>query len=166
MLNPTFESYGFQASREKNGVYKSEQEWLEWENEKALRETEAKEALHKSIQLESKLHSLKLRLDDQLALFVKKESELGLAKEEISRRVDNLVRKEEELMGVKAELEVEVDVGGTFAEGERRLDGVASELKGLAKQAVGDLEGVFGKLGPSFSLWIDLIRLIGIDLIS
>ncbi|CED82794.1 Kinesin-like protein [Phaffia rhodozyma] len=135
------------ASREKNGVYKSEQEWLEWENEKALRETEAKEALHKSIQLESKLHSLKTRLDDQLELFVKKESELGVAREEIGRRVDELVQKEEELMGVKGALEVELKVAEKFEEGERQLDSVAGELKTVATTAVGDLEGVFGKLG-------------------
>jgi hypothetical protein len=33
--------------------------------------------------------------------------------------------------------------------GEERLDGVAGKLKGVAKESLGDLDGVFGKLGTS-----------------
>lgn len=57
--------------------------------------------------------------------------------------------REVELVGVKGELEVEKMVAGVYEMGEERLDGVAGKLKGVAKESLGDLDGVFGKLGTS-----------------
>jgi len=72
-------------------------------------------------------------------------------------KVEELIRKEEELEGVKGELEVEKVVSEVFEKGEKRLDGVAGGLRRLAKESLGDLEGVFGKLSESFESFFLLL---------
>ncbi|KAL7409838.1 P-loop containing nucleoside triphosphate hydrolase protein [Mrakia frigida] len=135
------------ASREKNGVFLSQESWADLASENELRKTQTEEAKSRQIILETRLAGLKTELEDHLKIFLATESELKLTKEEVVAKVEELVRKEQELEGVKEELEVEKVVSEVFEKGEKRLDGVAGGLRRLAKESLGDLEGVFSKLG-------------------
>lgn len=139
--------FGQQASREKNGVFLSQESWADLASENELRKTQTEEAKSRQIILETRLAGLKTELEDHLKIFLATESELKLTKEEVVAKVEELVRKEQELEGVKEELEVEKVVSEVFEKGEKRLDGVAGGLRRLAKESLGDLEGVFSKLG-------------------
>lgn len=139
------------ASREKNGVFLSQESWDEVNQENELRKTQTEEARSRQAILEVKLETLKRELDESLGLFLASESQLKLTKEELIAKVDELLAKEAELTGVQTELEVEKVVSSVFEIGEKRLDGVAGGLKRLAKESLGDLDGVFSKLGTSDS---------------
>ena len=147
------------ASREKNGVFLSQESWADLAQENELRKTQTEEARSRQAILEVKLASLKTELENHLQLFLEKESELKLTREDLTQAVDNLLKKDDELTGVKGELEVEKVVSNAFETGERRLDGVAGGLKRLAKESLGDLDGVFSKLGK----WTLITRSSSID---
>lgn len=82
-----------------------------------------------------------------MTLFLTTDSDLKMTRGELSIKVEELIQKERELLGVRDELDVERVVSGAFERGERKLDGVAGSLKSVAKASLGDLDGVFSKLG-------------------
>lgn len=136
-----------QASREKNGIFLSQESWSEITKDNELRRTQTEEAKSREIILEHKINNLTSELKDQMTLFLTTDSDLKMTRGELSIKVEELIQKERELLGVRDELDVERVVSGAFEIGERKLDGVAGSLKSVAKASLGDLDGVFSKLG-------------------
>lgn len=130
-------------------MFLSQESWADLASENELRKTQTDEAKSRQAILEVKLASLRSELDEHLKLFLQTESELKMTREELNTKVDELVQREAELTGVQGELEIEKVVSSVFETGERRMDGVAGGLKRLAKESLGDLDGVFSKLGQS-----------------
>lgn len=114
--------------------------WDQQQQDALLRKTEHDEARSNQAILKSKVDALKAELDQQMALFLATDSELRLTRAELGTRVEELVQQAKALAEEQA-------VSGAFERGESRLNGVAIGLRDVAKESLGDLDGVFRKLG-------------------
>lgn len=110
------------------------------------------EAKSRELILSTKITRLETELVTLTDRFKQSETDLRVTREELVVKEGELEVKQVELVGVKGELEVEKVVADVYERGEERLDGIAGVLKTVAKESLGDLDGVFGKLGESTTL--------------
>ncbi|EKM55573.1 uncharacterized protein PHACADRAFT_173717 [Phanerochaete carnosa HHB-10118-sp] len=134
------------AAREKNGIFFSEERWMEMTAEQELRDTEMQEARKQVEIVESQLRNVREEFEQSMALLMRRDGELKETKEKLQKRETDLKATEGKLVAVKGALEEEVVVRQAYEENEAALDGVATGLKTVAHQSVDDLGRLFGKL--------------------
>ncbi|OBZ75573.1 Kinesin-like protein bimC [Grifola frondosa] len=134
------------ATREKNGIFFSGETWTQMTAEQELRETEIQEARKQVGIVESQLRSVREEFEQSIALLMKRDGELRETREKLKEAEGELVVKESQLKAVKTAFEEEVVVRNAYQESEGALDGVASSLKKVAKESIGDLGRLFSKL--------------------
>lgn len=140
------------ATREKNGIFFSEETWTKMNAEAELKETEMVEARRQVEVVESQLRNVREEFEQSIALLMKRDGQLKETKEKLQETEQELDAKTGQLTEAKGALQEEIVVRQAYQDNEIVLDGVATGLKHVAKQTINDLGKVFGKLGESQSL--------------
>jgi kinesin family member 11 len=135
------------ATREKNGIYFSEENWKQICDEKELQATELAEAKKQVAIVEKQLRSVREEYDESIALLKRRETDLKETKERLVESKDVLARTEIELGDVRIALEEETIVRKAHQHTEVVLDGVASGLNKVVKHSLQDVSDLFSKLG-------------------
>ncbi|KAJ4487931.1 kinesin 2 [Lentinula aciculospora] len=134
------------AAREKNGIFFSEETWSQMDAERELRETEIEEAKKQVEIIESQMRVVREEFEQSIGLLMKRDAELNDTKQRLNITEAELGERQEELMGVKAALEEETVIRRAHQKTEITLHSVASGLKGVAKDSIYDVSGLFQKL--------------------
>ncbi|KAF8636454.1 hypothetical protein AX17_003270 [Amanita inopinata Kibby_2008] len=134
------------ATREKNGIYFSEENWKQICNEQELQQTELAEAKKQVEIVEKELRSVREEYDQSIALLRCRESELKETREKLAETGNLLVQKEADLNNVRFALEEEVVVRKAHQETETALNVVATGLQRVAKDSLQDVSSLFAKL--------------------
>ncbi|KAJ8078798.1 Kinesin- motor protein [Marasmius tenuissimus] len=135
-----------QASREKSGIYFSEDSWIQHTKEDELRQTELVEA-KKQVEIVEKQHrDVQEELDQSIGMLKQREAELKGTKEKLVVAERDLVEKDIELKGLKVALEEEIVVRQAHETTESALDAVANGLKVVAHDSIQDNAGLMEKL--------------------
>ena len=136
-----------QASREKSGIYFSEDSWAQHTKEDELRQTELVEA-KKQVEIVEKQHrDVQEELDQSIGMLKQREAELKGTKEKLQVAERGLVEKDMELKGVKVALEEEIVVRQAHETTESALHVVATGLKAVAGDSIQDNSNLMEKLG-------------------
>ncbi|PCH38070.1 kinesin-domain-containing protein, partial [Wolfiporia cocos MD-104 SS10] len=135
------------AAREKNGIFFAEETWNQMLVEQELRETEKQEARKQVEIVEGQLRNLREEYDQSVALLMKREEELKQTRQKLQQTDKALRIKDEQLKMVQSALEEEEVVRQAYQETEGKLDGVATGLKNVAHESLGDLGLLHSKLG-------------------
>ena len=138
------------ATREKNGIYFSEENWKQICDEKELQATELAEAKKQVAIVEIQLRSVREEYDEGIALLKRRERELKETKERLVESKEVLARTEAELGDVRVAFEEETIVRKAHQHTEIVLDGVASGLNKVVKNSLQDVSDLFSKLGMIF----------------
>lgn len=138
-----------QAARDKNGIYVPEDSWREMHEAQAKMKSEFDEAKLRAnaatVELETKRKEFDL-LSERFLLTSQERDEAR----EAERQLEILIQEtKEELEVLRVKLDEEVVVSKAYEQGERRLAGVAKELKGVAVDSIKDVGGLFDKIGTS-----------------
>ena len=137
------------AAREKNGIFFSEETWNQLSAEQELRRTEMEEAKKQVEMVESQMRSVREEFEQSMALLMKTDGELKETKEKLTETEGELVVKEGQLKVVKVALEEEIVVRQAYQGSESALNGVADELKRVARESIRDVSHLFDKLRKS-----------------
>lgn len=140
------------ATREKNGIFISEESWQEMTASQELKDTEAQEARKQVDILEGQLRHVREEFEQVMALLMRKDGELTETKEKLRQKETELDTTKGQLEVVKGAFDEEVVVRQAYQESEAALDGVATGLKGVAHQTVDELGRLHGKLGKLAAL--------------
>lgn len=140
------------ATREKNGIFFSEETWAQMDAERELRETEIGEAKKQVEIIENQMRMVREEFEQSIGLLMKRDAELKETKQLLDDTEEELTERKEELRGVKIALEEEVVVRQAHQKTEDALDTVAGGLKYIAKESIQDVSALFQKLGSFFSL--------------
>ncbi|KAK2466898.1 hypothetical protein APHAL10511_001156 [Amanita phalloides] len=134
------------ATREKNGIYFSEENWKQICDQQELRATELAEAKKQVEIVEKELRSVRDEYDESIGLLKRRENELKHTREKLAEREDLLARTEVELGDVRVALEEETIIRKAHQHTEVVLDGVASGLNKVVKDSLHDISDLFSKL--------------------
>lgn len=137
------------ATREKNGIYFSEENWKQICDEQELQATELAEAKKQVAIVEKELRGVREEYDESIALLKRREDELKETKERLEERKQVLARTEAELGDVRVTLEEETIVREAHQRTEIVLDGAASGLNKIVKSSLQDISDLFSKLGTT-----------------
>ena len=135
------------ASREKNGIYLSPESWTMMQDEHESAKGQVEELRRSGEVVESKMVSLKEQFEQNMQLLVKRETENRNVKAEYKDKEDEVQRllsKMDKYRHAEAE---ERTLREAYMRSERRLNSVATELRGVVEENVGDVSGLFAKLG-------------------
>jgi kinesin family protein 11 len=135
------------AAREKNGVYIPEDQWREMHEERVKQKSDFEEAQFRASSCTVELATKKKEFDELSVKMLTTASELEEVREKERELKDLMVVVETELRVKRRELEEEKYVSEAYIKGEERLDRVAGDLKKVAVESVGDVGGLFDKLG-------------------
>ena len=138
------------ATREKNGIYFSEENWKQICNDQELQATELAEAKKQAEIVQGELNGFREEYDQCIALLKYREKEIQETKETLKESEDQLARTVEELNYVRIALEEETVVRKAHQYTEVVLDDVAQGLRKVAKDSLQDVSGLFSKIGTSF----------------
>jgi kinesin family protein 11 len=139
------------AAREKNGIFFSEETWLQLCAEQEMRQTELEEAKKQVEIVEGQMRTVRDEFEQSIALLKKREGELKDTRDQLKEMAQVLDRKQVELELVQGALEEETVVRQAHQETEGRLNDVALGLKTVVRDSVKDVGGLFDKLGESAS---------------
>ncbi|KAL0946870.1 hypothetical protein HGRIS_013036 [Hohenbuehelia grisea] len=134
------------ATREKNGIYFSEETWEEMSREQELVKTEREEARKQIEIIEGQMRAVREEFEQCIGLLMKRDEELKETKEKLKETEETLDIKETELKVVKGALEEEVVVREAHQTTESVLDSVATGIRTVAQQSITDVDGLFSKL--------------------
>ncbi|PFH54335.1 hypothetical protein AMATHDRAFT_186247 [Amanita thiersii Skay4041] len=134
------------ATREKNGIYFSEEHWKQISQEQELLQTELKEAKKQVEIIEKDMINLREEYDQTIAMLKRREGELKETREKLSESEAQLARKDAELKGTQVALEEETVVRKAHQSTEIAIDRVAAGLKSIAKESLEDVSALFAKL--------------------
>ncbi|KAF8163321.1 P-loop containing nucleoside triphosphate hydrolase protein [Crassisporium funariophilum] len=134
------------AAREKNGIFFSEETWIQLNAERELRETELIEAKKRVEIVEVQMRDVRDELDESIARYKGKEAELEITKGRLEDTEHTLRLREGELQTVTNAYEDEVVVRQAHQDTENSLNDVALGLKGVVAQSLRDISGLFDKL--------------------
>ncbi|KAJ6630825.1 kinesin motor domain-containing protein [Mycena sp. CBHHK59/15] len=134
------------AAREKNGIFFSEETWVQLSAEQEMRQTELNEAKKQVEIVEGRMRTVRDEFEQSIALLKKREGELKETRDQLKETVDVLENKTAELKVVQGALEEEVVVRQAHQETEGRLNGVTVGLRVIVKDSVKDVGGLFDKL--------------------
>ena len=135
------------AAREKNGVYIPEEQWSQMQDDLAKQKSEFEEAKLRASAAGVELATKKRAFDDLCAKMLATSDELKEARE-AERQLGLLVEQvKAEMEENKRLLDEERVVAEAYERGEERIDGVARELRDVARDSVSDVGGLFDKLG-------------------
>lgn len=137
------------AAREKNGIFFSEETWLQLSAEQELKQTELEEAKKQVEIVENQMRGVRDEYEQSIALLKKRDGELKDTREKLKQTEDVLEMKKGELRVVKVALEEEVVVREAHQETEEVLDDVAIGLRKTAKESIRDIAGLFDALRES-----------------
>lgn len=135
------------AAREKNGIFIPEEQWREMHEQQAKQKSDYEEAKHRANACTVELATKKKMFDELTEKMLATTADLEEAREaerELNELVD-LVKEELEVKRIA--LEEERVVSEAYENGEKRVDGIAVQLKGVAQESVSDVGGLFEKLG-------------------
>ncbi|UZJ51410.1 hypothetical protein CBS101457_000730 [Exobasidium rhododendri] len=134
------------ATREKNGIYISPENWQTMTGEHEGVKSQVEDLRRSGEVVESKMLSLKEQFEQNMQLLIKREAETKSVKAECREKEDEMQRmlvKMDELK--KAEVEEKL-LREAYMRSERKLHLVASELRGVIQESTGDVVGLFDKL--------------------
>ncbi|KAJ7709881.1 P-loop containing nucleoside triphosphate hydrolase protein [Mycena rosella] len=134
------------AAREKNGIFFSEETWLQLSAEQEMRQTELDEAKKQVEIVEGQMRTVRDEFEQSIALLKKREGELKDTRDQLKETEDVLEGKRGELKLVQSALEEELVVRRAHQETEGRLHSVALGLKVAVRDSVKDVGGLFDKL--------------------
>ncbi|KAE9396081.1 kinesin 2 [Gymnopus androsaceus JB14] len=134
------------ATREKNGIFFSDETWAQMDAERELRETEIEEAKKQVEIIENQMRVVREEFEQSIGLLMKRDTELKETKQRLENTEEELTERKEELKGVKVALEEEIVVRQAHQKTESALDTVAGGLKSVAKESIQDVSGLFQKL--------------------
>ncbi|KAJ7774581.1 kinesin-domain-containing protein [Mycena maculata] len=134
------------AAREKNGIFFSEETWVQLSAEQEMRQTELAEAKKQVEIVEGQMRTVRDEFEQSIALLKRREGELKDTREQLEETEEALDRKKNELKLVQGALEEEVVVRQAHQDTEGRLNGVAQGLKVVVRESVKDVGGLFDKL--------------------
>ncbi|KAJ7856859.1 P-loop containing nucleoside triphosphate hydrolase protein [Mycena olivaceomarginata] len=134
------------AAREKNGIFFSEETWLQLCAEQEMRQTELEEAKKQVEIVEGQMRTVRDEFEQSIALLKKREGELKDTRDQLKEMAQVLNRKQVELELVQGALEEETVVRQAHQETEGRLNDVALGLKTVVRDSVKDVGGLFDKL--------------------
>ena len=135
------------ATREKNGIYFSEENWKQICDDQELQATELAEAKKQVEIVEKELRSVREEYDESIALLKHREYELKETRGRLSEREETLAQTEGELEKVRIVLKEETTVRKAHQHTEAVLDEVATGLNKAVKDSLQDVSGLFSKLG-------------------
>ncbi|KAJ8462212.1 hypothetical protein ONZ45_g18018 [Pleurotus djamor] len=134
------------ATREKSGVFLSQETWEEMAKEQETAKTERDEATNQVGMLERQLRAVREEFDQTIAMLMRKDQELEETRDQLRGTEEVLQVTEGELTAVKAAFKEEVVMREAHQSAEHNLDEVATRLHHVVKQSVADVEGLFHKL--------------------
>jgi kinesin family protein 11 len=137
------------ATREKNGIYISPENWQTMTGEHESVKGQLEEMRRNGTVVESRMTSLKEQFEQNMQLLVKREAEAKNVKAEYKDKEEELQRmlvKMDELR--KAEVE-EKTLREAYMRSEKKLHRIAGELQGVVRESTSDVVGLFDKLGES-----------------
>ncbi len=137
------------ATREKNGIYFSEENWKQICDDQELQATELAEAKKQVAIVEKESKSVREEYDESIALLKRREEELKETKERLEVKKEVLAHTKAELDDVRVTLEEETIVRKAHQHTEIVLDGVASGLNKIVKSSLQDVSDLFSKLGTT-----------------
>ncbi|KAJ7109400.1 kinesin 2 [Mycena epipterygia] len=140
------------AAREKNGIFFSEETWVQLSAEQEMRQTELEEAKKQVEIVEGQMRTVRDEFEQSIALLKKREGELKNTRDQLKETEDVLEGKKVELKLVQGALEEEVVVSQAHRETETRLNTVALGLKVVVRDSVKDVRGLFDKLERKSSI--------------
>ncbi|KAJ7235473.1 P-loop containing nucleoside triphosphate hydrolase protein [Mycena haematopus] len=140
------------AAREKNGIFFSEETWLQLSAEQEIRQTELEEARRQVEIVEGQMRTVRDEFEQSIALLKKREGELKDTSDRLQATEVALDRKDVELKQVQGALEEETVVTKAHQQTERQLDSVALGLKAVVRDSVKDVGGLFHKLERKSSI--------------
>jgi kinesin family protein 11 len=135
------------SAREKNGMYLSNESWDQISAEKEQLQVDCEAAKRWSDTISAQLKALREEFDHSMLLLKNKERELVQTQASYEEQTQVLHRCERNLNTVKIELQEEKLVREAYRQSEKNIDGIAKTLKLTVSQTIGDLDGMFQKLG-------------------
>jgi kinesin family member 11 len=138
------------SAREKNGMYLSSETWDQLSAEKEQMQMESETVKKECATITSQLNALREEFEQSMALLMKRDNELDLAKQNLKEKMTELGVAEENIKNLEVNLQAETSARHALQKSEKTLDSVAKDLKQIVQASVADLEGVFGKLGNNF----------------
>ncbi|KAJ7936676.1 hypothetical protein B0H13DRAFT_1853106 [Mycena leptocephala] len=140
------------AAREKNGIFFSEETWLQLRAEQEMRQTELEEAKKQVDIVEEQMRIVRDEFEQGISLLKKREGELKDTRDQLKETEEVLDSKQVELKLVQGVLEEETVIRQAHQETEGRLNGVALGLKVVVRDSVKDVGGLFDKLERKSSI--------------
>ncbi|KAJ7343439.1 kinesin 2 [Mycena albidolilacea] len=140
------------AAREKNGIFFSEETWLQLSAEQEIRQTELEEARRQVEIIEGQMRTVRDEFEQSIALLKKHEGELKDVRGQLKETENVLDMRNVELKQVQGALEEETVVRQAHQETEERINGVALGLKVVVRDSVKDVGGLFDKLERKSSI--------------
>ncbi|KAM6500504.1 kinesin 2 [Amanita muscaria] len=134
------------ATREKNGIYFSEENWKQICDGQELQATELAEAKKQVEIVEKELRSVREEYDQSIALLKLREHEILTTRTTLAERNSQLTTTEAELKNVQIALEEETIIRTAHQHTETILDDVAAGLKKVTKDSLQDISGLFSKI--------------------
>ena len=141
------------AAREKNGIYVPDEEWTEMTERQTQTASDLVEARQRASAAAVELSTKKREFEDLIAKCVATNEELETTRKAEKELGEMLEQTNAELDAATRRLTEEKVVSQAYADGEQRLHGVADGLRGVALESVGDVGGLFDKLGRRFE-WL------------
>lgn len=135
------------ATREKNGIFFSQEHYDQMESEKELRQTELEEAKKQVEVIEKQMRAVREEFEQSIGLLMRTDSELKETKATLQLREEDLQRTGVELEETKAALDEEVIVRKAHATQEEVLHVIAKDLRRVVQESTNDVAGLFAKLG-------------------
>ncbi|WVN86133.1 uncharacterized protein L203_101294 [Cryptococcus depauperatus CBS 7841] len=134
------------ATREKNGIYIPEDQWIEMQVVQHRQKSDFDEAKLKASSIEVALVTIKKEFDEVSVRFLTTVDELARVREAEKSLTDMLDKTKLALDSMKAKLDEEMVVSNAYMEGEERLNVVAGSLRQVATESVSDVAGLFDKI--------------------
>ena len=138
-----------QAARDKTGIYIPDEQWAEINEAQVKQGSDLTDARQRAESCKVELSTKKREFDELVGKLVVTNEDLAktrAAEKELGLLLD---QTQVDLDGTKKRLDEEKIVSAAHEMGEQRLDKVAGYLKSVAVDIVGDVGGLFEKLGLS-----------------
>lgn len=142
------------ATREKNGIFFSQEHYDQMEAEKELRQSELEEAKKQVEVIENQMRAVREEFEQSIALLMRTDTELKETKATLRSREDALQQRGIELEVTRVALEEEVIVRKAHASQEDVLHVIAKDLRRVVQESTNDVAGLFAKLGMYISTFL------------
>ncbi|KAL4399907.1 Kinesin-related motor protein [Malassezia pachydermatis] len=134
------------ATRTKQGIYISEENWARMEKEKAALHRHIDEQKRAADVAASQLASLQEQLEQNTRVLAKRDADAAQMEAAHATRLQDLEQALSHAAHLSEQLQEETKLHHAHAASEKQLNHVAHELRQLAEQATADVHGLFAKL--------------------